>query len=586
MLAAMSTKKRPPGTPVGEGKVVSIVGELGRRRAQQDRERASATHLRQLESSAVMAEHMASLEEMDLDAGIAELAGSSDPEARGDWVMLRALRACQSCMRGDTEAGLAEWDEVIAAEPGLATAYVVRAYWWMRTDPAAALADLDRAVVIDPKNAGAYARRGDCHRALGDPDRALANYRRAVSLDPGAFDVHYTMGAVLALRGELKEALACYDRAIALAPRYVEFYLARGTARETLGDLDRALQDYDRILELDPSREDVRSHRLQCLLRAGHGDRALEETAHRTVELADDPGPFTLLGTIHLAQGRIEEAIASCDRALALAPDHAPALGKRGEAWFQAGDYPRALRDHDRAIALAPGHAAHHIGRANALAKLDRFEEAIASVSRAIELEPSKALHRTLRAVYRVRVAEEDEDVALVRADLDRAVQLAPDEPLHRRKRVEFLIEIEELDAALADIEVLLARAPGTAELHYQRGVCESQLAEARSAKDETYEEPEEEKRARCASALADLEEAIALGLRTEDVYWELVRVQEQIGGEAELLAMVDRGLAALPDFVMLRALRHRWRVRRGDVEGAAADHARLLELGFKFRDE
>jgi tetratricopeptide (TPR) repeat protein len=579
----MSTKKGPPE---GGGKVVSIVAELGRRRAQQDRKRAAVTHLRQLESSAEMAEHAALLEDLDFEAGFAELESDPSPEARANLAMLRGLHAFRSCTRGDTAAGFAEWDEIIAAAPELASPYMIRAYWWTRSDPARAIADYDRAVTVEPQNANVYARRGDCYHALEDDERALANYRRALTLDPKLFDTHCSMAAVLAGRGDHEGALASYDKAIRLAPQYVEFHLGRAASLESLGRLDRAIADYDRVLELDPSREDVRSHRFQCLVRAGQGDRAAEEAAKRIEgALPDDPEALTLIGTLHHVKGRHEEAIETLSRALALAPDHVPALVKRGDAYYATGDYELGLADFDRAAALAPDDAKLHEGRGNTLAKLERMEEAVAALSRTIELMPDNAGAHALRGIYRSHVEETDEGIARVKADLQRAIEISPTEIVYVGKLGEWLADRWELEEALEVYERAIAAMPDRAELYYQRAYCRSQMIYGRRERDLDDHETEEEKRVRCTSAIADLEKAIELGKANEDVYFELVRVQEQLGGEAEKLAMLDRGIEALPDFVILRALRHSWRLHRGDVAGAAADHARLLELGFQFPD-
>jgi hypothetical protein len=105
-------KKKPgegrPRAPASNGKVVSILPELERKRAQRAHEHAAVTHLRQLEAAAEMSDHEAALEDMDLDGGIAWCAAEVSEEARVSWVQLRSLRAMRSCMRGDTEAGLAE----------------------------------------------------------------------------------------------------------------------------------------------------------------------------------------------------------------------------------------------------------------------------------------------------------------------------------------------------------------------------------------------------------------------------------------------------------------------------------------------
>jgi tetratricopeptide (TPR) repeat protein len=585
--------KGPPRAPASTDKVVSIVPELERKRLQRAHQHAAVTHLRQLEAAAEMSEHEAALEEMDLDGGIAWCEGESSREARVSWAELRSLRALRSCMRGDTEAGFAEWAAVRAAEPGIAAPHLIRSRWLGRTDVRAALTECERAVAAEPKNATAYARRGDCHRVLGDPERAIADYRRAVGLDPELFDVHYIMGTVFGGLGKLEEARAAYTRAIRLAPRYVEFYLGRAATLEQLGDFAGAVRDLDRVLELDPSRVEVRSHRALCLARVGGpGDlpRAVAEMAEIAAgELFDGPGAhetFTLLGGIHLAIGERDKALAAFDRALQLAPDDVSALAQRGRIHVDAGEHERALRDLDQAAALAPNDAEHHVARAKPLALLGRFDEAVSAASRAIELAPDHVLAHRLRAVYRSHAEEGDAATAAVTADLRRAWELSPKTAVYRKEYLEHLENLGAVDEAIAVFDKALALEPDSAELHYERGACKVGREEQLYASDVEDDESEEDKQARLTSAIADLERALELGKRDEDVYWELVRAREGLGDQAAKLAELDRAITALPDFLMAILLRQSWRHHAGDVEGAAADRARLVELGHQFPED
>jgi tetratricopeptide (TPR) repeat protein len=572
----------------GEGKVLSIVERIEARKLEQIRRSAAAMHLRELESSFQMLDHTKALEDMDVEAMLAELAALSPGEISADQARvarteIRALRALRSCLRGETEAGLAEWAEVIAEAPKIASPYVLRARWRMGTDPAAALADFDRATEAEPTNPTVYARRGDCHAALGDEDRALANYRRAVALDPSLFDVHHLMAKVFAARGEHAEALAAFDRAIHLAPRYVDFYFGRAKSREGLADWQGAIGDYDRILGLDAARMDAQSARALCLARSGDLGAAVAGMDGLLDNLDDDqPGAedaYGMLGHIHLLMGQPAPAIELLTHALAIAPDDVPSLARRGEAHWKAGDYPRALADFDRAVALAPDDADCHVGRGKALALLERMPEAVLALTQAIELAPDHAWAHVLRGIYRSHV---DEDGAGVKADFTRAVEIEPESFAYRRQRATYLMESLEVREALADVEKLIALRPAVAELYYERGFCKSRLAEDLGEVDvPDHEETEEEMEQRCAAALADLEKAIELGLCNEDLYWEWFRVHEELGNDDP--AVLDHAIAKVPDAPMLLYMRRDRRHRRGDDAGAADDHRRLVKLGFQF---
>jgi tetratricopeptide (TPR) repeat protein len=580
-----SPKGRRPHESGAENKVISIVDELQRRRLAQVRTRASAMHLRELESSLDLIDHTTALKDMDMDAELAKLGPLTAEEARLPRAQVRAARALQSCLRDDPEAGFAEWAEVIAEVPELAHTYLVRARWLMQADPVAALADYDRAATAEPSNAAAYWRRADCYLALGDQDRALANYRRALTLDASLFDVHHAMGKIFAARGEYTEAVSAYDRALSLAPQYVDFYLGRAQALEHLHDYEGALRDHGKILELDPSRDDVRFYRVICHHHAGHLDQAIAEMERLIEREGDDHHNHRILGKLRLEVGQQAPAIAALTRALELAPDEAVTYAHRGRALWESGEHEPALADFDRAVALAPTEPELHLGRAKVCASLDRLEDALSCTSRAIELCPDHAFAHAMRAVYRSHL-ESELCCAAVEADLDRAVELAPDDPSFRRQRGEYLMEISRYAEALADFEKAIAAAPLSPSLYYDRGFCKSRLTEERWDHDEDYEENDEDEKVRCTSAIADFERAIALGLCTEDLYSELWNAHCQIQDAAGQIAALDRGCTALPESALLFFYRHQQRRSHGDVEGAAADRARAIELGFQFRDD
>jgi tetratricopeptide (TPR) repeat protein len=576
------SKAGRPRRQAGDGNVISIVDEIERRRMEQVRSQASAMHSRELESSFELIDHTAELRRMDLTAELSALAELPAGETRLQRAHLRAARALQSCLNGDPEAGLAEWAEVIAEVPELAHTYLVRARWLMQSDTDAALADYDRAASAEPGDPSAYWRRGDCYLARGDEDRALANYRRALALDPSLFDVHHSMAKIFAARGEHAEAVAAWDRAIAQAPRYVDFYLGRAQALVHLRDFAGAARDHARIVELDPSRSDARFSRAICLHHAGQVDLAIAELA-RLVELEpDDPHNHRLLGKMRLEKGQWEPAIADLTRAIELSPDEMLSHAHRGRAFWEAGQHDRALADFDRALELAPDDPEVHLGRAKVQASLEDVDAALATTERALALSPDHGLAHVMRAVYQDHLLG-PQGFDAVRLDLDRAVELEPGNAAFLRRRAEYLMEHGKYQAALADFERALALSPDTAVLLYGRGHCRSRIPDERGDEDPDYWEEDEEIGPRCRAAIADFERAIALGLCDPEVYTDLWNAHCELRDVEGQRAVLDRGIAALPNCSLLYVLREGLRANSGDPEGAAADHARALELGFRF---
>ena len=72
---------------------------------------------------------------------------------------------------------------------------------------------------------------------------------------------------------------------------------------------------------------------------------------------------------------RLDEAIASYDRAIALKPDYAQAWCNRGNLLNDLENFQQALASYDKAIALKPDYAEAWSNRGTALQYLYRLEE-------------------------------------------------------------------------------------------------------------------------------------------------------------------------------------------------------------------
>jgi tetratricopeptide (TPR) repeat protein len=158
---------------------------------------------------------------------------------------------------------------------------------------------------------------------------------------------------------------------------------------------------------------------------------------------------------------RLDEAVASFDRTIALRPDYAAAYNNRGTALHELRRLDEALASFDRAIALRPDNAAYH-NRCATLRELTRLGEALASCERAIALKPdfAEAYHNrglTLRQLMRLGEAL---------ASYNRAIALKPGYAEAYDNRGVMLAELMRLDEALASYERAIALKPDFAEAH------------------------------------------------------------------------------------------------------------------------
>ncbi len=98
-----------------------------------------------------------------------------------------------------------------------------------------------------------------------------------------------------------------------------------------------------------------------------------------------------VLAVAQAAQGKLDLALASYDRALALRPDSFEALSNRGTCLERLGRFEEALASYERALSLRPDFVDALYNRGNVLRALGRHTEALASYDRALALRPAHA---------------------------------------------------------------------------------------------------------------------------------------------------------------------------------------------------
>jgi len=210
-----------------------------------------------------------------------------------------------------------------------------------------ARAQLEAAAAIDPDHPGAWTDLGNVHRIEGRNEEAAACYRRALVIAPDAEDAQLgaaacdstagrTEAAVERLRGcvranpspaavqalvELFDRLRRYDDAKDLCVEVLSHHPHHGAAQAALGFL---------LLKRELKPEEA----LGCFERAvANGYREASLWSNRGIALQD--------------LGRLDEALASYDEALALAPDHRLARFHRSLARLMKGEFAEAWDDYE-----------------------------------------------------------------------------------------------------------------------------------------------------------------------------------------------------------------------------------------------
>ncbi|MBP6632732.1 MAG: tetratricopeptide repeat protein [Kofleriaceae bacterium] len=189
------------------------------------------------------------------------------------------------------------------------------------------------AVALLGARAGAQSRRYPA--PTPDPDEVAESsseyWERVLSPGRGPFAITLAKARRLIdgrAPAELREAIGMLDLALSRAGDLPDGLVARGWAKELLADWSGCAADYQRARTADPAYQPAPGLRPRggldhgagvCLARAGRVDDAEVVLAAATATTEPSAELWLRLGEVHLAQGRLTEAVAEFDRALAVA---------------------------------------------------------------------------------------------------------------------------------------------------------------------------------------------------------------------------------------------------------------------------
>ena len=182
------------------------------------------------------------------------------------------------------------------------------------------------------------------HRA-GRLAEAAAAYRQVLALRPDIAEAHNNLGIVLLAQDKLDEAAARFEQALALRPDYAE-------AHNNLGNVLR-----------EPGQA-----------RPGRGT----VSSKRSLSGRTTPRRTTTWATCCCSQGKLDEAAARYEQAIALRPDYAEAHNNLGNVLRSRASSTRPRHGIEQALALRPDYAEAHNNLGIILWQQGKLDQAVA----------------------------------------------------------------------------------------------------------------------------------------------------------------------------------------------------------------
>lgn len=258
------------------------------------------------------------------------------------------------------------YDARIADKPDDATRLTDRA-WFERTlfDWAAAEADYTRAIALDA-SADRYLKRSSLRAKLGNRAGSLADTQAAYDLEQGNADARSSLAYELIEAGKPDEALDLLPADLDIATDDgLSNFLEKVDRLEQADRHDEALSMLDEALEKRGSSAKLRNARCWYLaLRNTALDTALGD-CNKAIELEADPAMYMdSRALVHFRAGRLKEAMADYEAALAAEPEQTASLFMAGIVAAKMGDKAKAAALLKAAKTVTPdiGHFYAHYG--------------------------------------------------------------------------------------------------------------------------------------------------------------------------------------------------------------------------------
>lgn len=247
--------------------------------------------------------------------------------------------------------------------------------------------------------------------------------RDGLAEDPENLDLIYALARFHNAQGDPEKAEAMIQEATRARPDDVAPYLALSAFRSRQGDLDGALEAAEQAMQADTESTVARLRKAEVLVDIGfqreQREQILQGRAIVDAVLSGDPGnPEGLFvkGKLDVAEGKLDEAVASLRRALDGRPDWAQAHFLLGSALFLQRDVNGARAAVSRALEIDGTliEAQRVLARVHAASGED--ELAVEVGRRVLEKRPDDHKLRIQVAQSLVRLGRNDEGAASLSA--------------------------------------------------------------------------------------------------------------------------------------------------------------------------
>jgi len=285
-----------------------------------------------------------------------------------------------------------------------------------------------------------YLQFGDRYRNSGNIPLALKNYQRALAIDPEFAPAHERIGIINQQQGNAMEAIASFSHAVQIDPKLLEAQLGLGNVYQQMGWAELAITHFQKALEFHPDRFLAEYH---CKLGDSLNERGKITEALASYERAIATNPdyadgYRAIALVYLRQNDPEAVQSIYERAdthnseLLQSKDY----NALGVAWMfkfnsLSADGKSTINDFldsaiacfQQAIQIDPAYADAHCNLGSAFIHKDQIKDAIIAYKEALDVDPNFAQPYFNLGILLNNIGKIDEAITCFQS----AIELVPD---------------------------------------------------------------------------------------------------------------------------------------------------------------
>jgi tetratricopeptide (TPR) repeat protein len=250
-------------------------------------------------------------------------------------------------------------------------------------------------IPLHPDSSDALYMLGFILNRQNRPAESLASYTKAAAITHPTADDLKIVGLDYVLLDDYADAIKWLEKSVALDGANKDAWYYLGRAYYTGARLDEARKAFLKVIDLDP--HDAKAENNLGLIFESSGEPAAAIEAYRKAISWQEHGlhpsehPYVNLGNLFMEQGRMTEALAPLERAVALAPDNAFCHMTLGVYYRKIEQMVPARRELERATQLDPENAIAHYQLGRLYTGIHALEMARAEFERTAELKSRAA---------------------------------------------------------------------------------------------------------------------------------------------------------------------------------------------------